>query len=249
MKVKLLLIGFLAFWGSVEVKAQSELRGKVLSEDGVELNKVLIINMKTGHKLYANSEGMFKILTNEAEEIRIIRDGYHRISYIVKSSDFEREILFKMKKSETLIDEVVITKVSKDKLDKLNQDLGIPNVKKGTASRPKPAEWKDVLGSVLFLNPDLNAIQDLITGDARRRETLYKYEYFQESVVWIKDRIDPNFFVEKGIPEERISEFIGFAITEKTEIKTHIKTRNIIGIQNLLEKVLPIYLKRLNEKK
>ena len=74
---------------------------------------------------------------------RFVKKGYDRISHIVKSADFDKHILLQMRKSETIINEVVI--IPKSKIDRLKKDIEVPTVKKGTVFKPKPAKWKDVV--------------------------------------------------------------------------------------------------------
>lgn len=218
--------------------AQEEVIGRVLTSDGLTLEQVLVVNMQTGVKAMTNDVGEFRIFAKATEELRLVRKGYERISYQVKNNDFENGLVFKMQKSAIEIEEVVIAKVSKEKMEKLQESIGVPQTT--WKPREKVSEMKHVLLPLLVGQLNLQAIQDLASGDSRRRKTLYKYEDFQEKVYWIKDRIEAEFFTEKGIPEERIIEFITFAITEKTELNHYIKTRNLIQIRNLLEKVLPI---------
>lgn len=245
MKKLSFLFFIFSFFG--QLLAQNLIKGTVKTEENVALDKVLIINLKTNQKIYTDVTGNFQILAQISDEIRLVKNGYDRQSYIVKQSDLEGFLSFKMKMTESIIEPVEI--ISKNRMDKLNRDLGVPNVKKGTPSRPKPAEWKNVLGSVLFLSPDLNAIQELITGDARRKKTLYKYEDLQSEINEAKYILGEEYFIEKGIPQERILEFLTFSIIEKPEIKRYIKKNNLMQIMMVLEQIMPIYLQRLNKNK
>lgn len=247
--VKKIVFIVLVFFVMVKVVAQKKISGKVLMSEGLALEQVLVVNMKTGVKILTDADGEFKISAEETEELRLIRKGYERISHYIKSTDFEKKLIFKMQKPEVEIEEVVIANFSKGKMEKLQESIGVPHVKKGTPSSPRVANLKSVLSSILSLSPSLNLndIQDLVTGDSRRRKALYKYENFQEKVYWVKDRIEVEFFTKREIPEERITEFITFAITEKTEIKYYIKARNLVQIKNVLKNVLPTYVERLKK--
>ena len=224
-----------------------ELVGKVVTEENMKLENVMLFNLRNHQKAYTDAEGVFKILAQPTDEIRLVKKGYERLSHRVKNTDFGKELVFKMMKSEVEIEEVEI--ISKNKMEELQKNIGIRHVKKGTPSKPKPAEWKDLLKTVLNFSPaiNLNTVEELANGDARRKKNLYQYEDFQEKVSWIQKRIETEFFTENGIPEERIPEFIGFSITEKTEINQYIKTRDVVQVRNLLEKTLPIYLERLKK--
>ena len=192
--------------------------GKVETEEGLSIGNVLVINIKTNEKVNTDENGKFTISAKLQDEIRFVKKGYDRISHIVKSADFDKHILLKMRETETVIKEVVI--IPKSKIDKLKKDIEVPTVKKGTESKPKPAKWKDVLAL------DIDAFEELITGNARRKKTRYKYEDMQADILQVKEFLGEEYFIENKIPSERIHEFLEFSIIEKPEIKKHMKTGN-----------------------
>ena len=211
--------------------------GKVETEEGLSIGNVLVINIKTNEKVNTDENGKFTISAKLQDEIRFVKKGYDRVSHIVKSADFDKHILLQMRKSETAINEVVI--ISKSKIDRLKKDIEVPTVKKGTESKPKPAKWKDVLAL------DIDAFEELITGNARRKKTRYKYEEMQADILQVKEFLGEEYFIENKIPSERIHEFLEFSIIEKPEIKKHMKTGNQTQIMMILEELFPIYHKRL----
>ena len=211
--------------------------GKVETEEGLSIANVLVINMKTNEKVNTDENGKFTISAKLQDEIRFVKKGYDRVSHIVKSADFDKHILLQMRKSETAINEVVI--ISKSKIDRLKKDIEVPTVKKGTESKPKPAKWKDVLAL------DIDAFEELITGNARRKKTRYKYEEMQADILQVKEFLGEEYFIENKIPSERIHEFLEFSIIEKPEIKKHMKTGNQTQVMMILEEMFPIYHKRL----
>ena len=211
--------------------------GKVETEEGLSIANVLVINLKTNEKVNTDENGKFTISVKLQDEIRFVKKGYDRVSHIVKSADFDKHILLKMRETETVIKEVVI--IPKSKIDKLKKDIEVPTVKKGTESKPKPAGWKDVLAL------DIDAFEELITGNARRKKTRYKYEEMQTDVLQVKEFLGEEYFIENKIPSERIHEFLEFSIIEKPEIKKHMKTGNQTQVMMILEEMFPIYHKRL----
>ena len=211
--------------------------GKVETEEGLSIANVLVINLKTNEKVNTDENGKFTISAKLQDEIRFVKKGYDRVSHIVKSADFDKHISLQMRKSETIINEVVI--IPKSKIDRLKKDIEVPTVKKGTESKPKPARWKDVLAL------DIDAFEELITGNARRKKTRYKYEEMQANVLQVKEFLGEEYFIENKIPSERIHEFLEFSIIEKPEIKKHMKTGNQTQIMMILEELFPIYHKRL----
>ena len=211
--------------------------GKVETEEGFSIGNVLVINIKTNEKANTDENGKFTISAKLQDEIRFVKKGYDRISHIVKSADFDKHILLQMRKSETIINEVVI--IPKSKIDRLKKDIEVPTVKKGTESKPKPAKWKDVLAL------DIDAFEELIKGNARRKKTRYKYEDMQADILQVKEFLGEEYFIENKIPSERIHEFLEFSIIEKPEIKKHMKTGNQTQIMMILEEMFQIYHKRL----
>ena len=211
--------------------------GKVETEEGLSIANVMVINLKTNEKVNTDENGKFTISAKLQDEIRFVKKGYDRVSHIVKSTDFDKHILLKMRETETVIKEVVI--IPKSKIDKLKKDIEVPTVKKGTESKPKPAKWKDVLAL------DIDAFEELITGNARRKKTRYKYEEMQADILQVKEFLGEEYFIENKISSERIHEFLEFSIIEKPEIKKHMKTGNQTQIMMVLEKLFPIYHKRL----
>ena len=211
--------------------------GKVETEEGLSIANVLVINLKTNEKVNTDENGKFIISAKLQDEIRFVKKGYDRVSHIVKSADFDKHILLQMRKSETIINEVVI--IPKSKIDRLKKDIEVPTVKKGTESKPKPAKWKDVLAL------DIDAFEELITGNARRKKTRYKYEEMQADILQVKDLLGEEYFIENKIPSERIHEFLEFSIIEKPEIKKHMKTGNQTQVMMILEEMFQIYHKRL----
>ena len=164
----------------------------------------------------------------------------------MKSADFDKHISLQMRKSETIINEVVI--IPKSKIDRLKKDIEVPTVKKGTEFKPKPAKWKDVLKIApipIAIAFDINAFEELMTGNARRKKTRYKYEDMQADILQVKEFLGEEYFIENKIPSERIHEFLEFSIIEKPEIKKHMKTGNQTQIMMILEELFPIYHKRL----
>ena len=211
--------------------------GKVEAEEGLSIGNVLVINLKTNEKVNTDENGKFTISAKLQDEIRFVKKGYDRVSHIVKSADFDKHILLKMRETETVIKEVVI--IPKSKIDRLKKDIEVPTVKKGTESKPRPARWKDVLAL------DIDAFEELITGNARRKKTRYKYEEMQADVLQVKEFLGEEYFIENKILSERIHEFLEFSIIEKPEIKKHMKAGNQTQIMMILEKLFLIYHKRL----
>ena len=245
MKKKIFFIS-LMFLAVMKMMAQ-EIMGKIITEGGAKIENVLIINIKSNEKTYSNEEGYFKISARNGEEIRLVKRGYERFVYIVKEVDFQREVVLKMNHSEITIDELILAKIkltgdlAKDTKalnkestnEKLQKSLGIATIEK---------QVKSLGSSGISFDPN-----NLFGKQKRQKKILVKYENQENNAEWIKIRIEENYFTKKGIPRERIMEFISFALTEKSELSASVKKRNLTQVRSILEQVFPIYLKRLRE--
>jgi len=72
---------------------------------------------------------------------------------------------------------------------------------------------------------------EIISGKAKKKNRLYAYEKLQNNIKWIKDRVEPNFFLVGNISEDEISLFIEFCIRSNFEIQNDIKSNNIDSIK------------------
>ena len=245
MKKKIFFIS-LMFLSVMKMMAQ-EITGKIITEDEIKIGNVMIININTNEKTYSDAEGNFHIAVKIGEEIRLIKKGYERLVYIIKSVDLQKGIVLKMNHSEIIIDELVLAKIkltgdlAKDtkaldkesKNEKLQKSLGIATIEK---------QVKSLGSSGISFDPN-----NLFGKQKRQKKILVKYENHENHAEWVKIRIEESYFTEKGVPRERIMEFISFALTEKSELSASIKRRNITQVRSVLEQVFPIYLKRLRE--
>lgn len=228
----------------IYIHGQHERTGSVHAPNHSPLENVLIINTNTGQKTHSDKNGKFSINAKINEELRLVKEGYERIIHLIKSP--EPQLSFQMQKAEVVIQEVIFSKKNSDQIQK---SIGVRKSNPNEKQRLPVTEVKDVLLPILLGQLNLQGIQDLVTGDSRRRKTLYKYEDLQDHIAWIKYRIASSFFTEKGVPEERISEFLTYAISQKPEITTYIKAKNIQRVEWSLEPLISIYTARLQQSK
>ncbi|AZB30928.1 carboxypeptidase regulatory-like domain-containing protein [Chryseobacterium balustinum] len=243
------------FFMTLHFFSQQKISGKTLSENDMIVTSVLVVNISNDKKVYSNSLGEFSIEGTEKDEIRFIKNGYERASR--KVSDVESSMNVILVRIPEEIEEVEIisttgdlAKDSKrltkiDKKEQLQKDIGLP--KPPEKPREVPAEVKKVLLAAAFGNVDVQAVFDLISGKSRRQKRWYKYEDVQLDIVWIRKRIDDEYFVKDGIPAERISEFLEFSFLMKPEIRSYVKAKNINRVMFNLDSVLPIYVDRLKK--
>lgn len=230
---------FFVFLGLSLFSGQNSVSGVILTEENLPLGKVLIINMKTNQKTYSDEVGNFQISAQISDEIRLVRESYDRISFRVKPADFGQKLSFQMKRTEKQIEAVEI--ISKQKIVEINKHIGVPN---GVKSRPKAYSSKDIIKGVGL---NLDAVDQLISGDARRRKNLYKYEDTQEIIEKIRVLLREDYFIEKQIPEERISELLWYSVSVRAELKSLTKSNNIPQIKRVLEQTMVVYRGRLKQ--
>lgn len=236
------------FFAMIPVVAQ-EVVGKIITEEGVKIENVMIINTKTNQKTYSDQQGQFKISAKRADEIRLIKKGYERLAYVIKQSDFQREIVLKMQPAEVFIEELLISKIKltgdlavdskaldkEDINEKIQKALGIAEIEKKVKTLTSPGISFD--------------ISNLFGKNKKRKRNLEKYETQQNNAEWVKIRIEEEYFINKGVPQERIMEFINFSITERSELSIYIREGNLSRVKLVLEQVFPIYLKRIEKMK
>ena len=66
---------------------QKQLSGTVMSENKMIINSVLIINISNNKKTYNDSDGKFTIEANLGDELRFVKLGYERNSYVLKDEE------------------------------------------------------------------------------------------------------------------------------------------------------------------
>ena len=233
------------------VTAQSLFSGKVETEEGLSIANVLVINLKTNEKVNTDENGKFIISAKLQDEIRFVKKGYDRVSYIVKSADFQEEKYFRLQKSTVTIEEVIISRLkltgnlvkdskSLDKEDvnaKIQKSLGTETIEK---------QVRSISGSAgISFN-----MASLLAGKKKKeqKQRLEKYEHLQNNATWISERVDLEYFVSKGIPEMKVTEFIQFSLTQKPEVAGYIKTNNFPKIMTALDQLIPVYLKKIEKK-
>ncbi|MBB4806433.1 hypothetical protein HNP38_001729 [Chryseobacterium defluvii] len=237
--------------------SQQRIKGKVMSENDMVITSVLVVNVSNGKSVYNDSSGEFMIEGSGNDELRFIKKGYERVVRKVYGTDIPVNVILQRIPEE--IEEVEILKLTgdlkkdskrltkEDKVAKLQKDIGLPRPPE--VMREKAPELKDVLLSIgTVLTFDIDAIYKLISGDARRMKNLYKYEDSQRNMKWIIDRTDAQYFLDQGIPEGKIKEFIQYAFTENPHILPFVKKKNIDGALFEMEKTIPKYVERLKVK-
>ncbi|MCJ8154263.1 carboxypeptidase-like regulatory domain-containing protein [Chryseobacterium sp. SSA4.19] len=234
------------------------IKGKITDEEGIDLPAVAVINMSTDEKVSTLADGTFSIAALHDDEIRFVKTGYERAS-IKASHGVGKFLLIRLIRVARDIEEVKVTKITGDlnkdakaaaRTDqrKMVQDaVGLPQpVGK---MREKPAEVKEVLVPIILGQLNVQGMYDLISGKARRQKRQYRYDDLQEDIAWIRNRVDDEYFTKEGIPEERISEFIGFSFLTRPQTRTFVRAKNLAGALSRMDGMIKVFTTRLNESK
>ena len=234
-----------------------EVSGTVTDEDQNPISAVLVFNLKSGQKVYTNSQGEFSILASNNDELRFVRNNFDRNSKIVTAQEFNSPLKIMISRSIQEIEEVKVPALRLtgdlnqdsrnltkfDKVAQLQREVGVP----GPPEKPRetPADFKnDVLLPLIGLSLKPQAIYNLISGDARRMKAQYRYDDLQDKIWWIRGKVGDDYFIKMNIPAEKISEFLQYSIGVKPEIGKYIKAGNLSKVLFVLEETLPQYLRR-----
>ncbi len=251
---------FFAFLCSTLLLSQQTVTGKIVDDNGDNLSAVIVVNMTTDKKVYSNAEGMFSIEANPNDELRFVKQDFNRTSRKVLTNGINSQLFITLHQIPRDVGEVKIVKklsgdlevdsriVAKvDKGEQVRDAVGLPQpIGK---MREKPAEVKSVLLPILLGNLNVQGVYDLISGKARRQKRQYKYDDLQEHILWVRNRVEDDYFTKAGIPADRISEFIEFSFAVKPQVRTYVKARNLSGVMLRMEETMPLFIERLKQNK
>lgn len=248
--IKFLLV--LVLFSSKIIFSQQKVSGKIVSENNMILNSVLVANISNNRKVNNDGKGNFIIEANLGDEIRFVKSGYERSSHIVLDQNTPiNVILIRIPEEIEEVEIITITgdleedskKLTKiDKAEELRKSIGLP--KAPEVAREAIPTW----GSVFAIGiPNIFDLYKIISGDARRMRSLYKYEDTQMYMDWIITRTDDEYFEEQGIPKNHIRQFLEYAFLENPMTIDFIKNKNIYGALFEIEKTVPKYVERITE--
>lgn len=240
----------LCFWG---LQAQ-QIMGKVMSEDGLALPDVLVVNISTGKTTATNVEGRFLADGRPGEELRFVRKGFERSS--IKIIAGQTDILVTMLPVVHLIEEVQIDPWTLtgdlrkdaralsvvDKNAALRKEISVPAPPEKPRETPPPTV--EEVGAVKYLasNLNLNTLYKNISGDGRRMRQLYKFEDQQELQNWVVKRFGQAYFTDLGIAKENIPLFLDFIFAKDADIQKYVKAGNSSAVAARMESLVPNFL-------
>ncbi len=210
--------------------------GVVTDEEGNPLPATLVFNLQTEQKAYTDLQGAFSIDANPNQELRFIRVGFERFSKIISSQDFNYSFRISLYRMAEEIEEVQVpvrltgdlTTDSRnltryDKVAHLRAEVGVPAPPE--KPREKAADAKeDILKPLLRIPPMVNvqAVYDVISGRAKKKKRLYRYEDLQDNIVWIREKVGDEYFLKMDIEPRKIQEFLQFSMGLKPEITKYV---------------------------
>lgn len=229
-----------------------------VSTEGVKLPGVLVINMKTEAKVLTDSEGAYEIPANAGEELRFVKRGYERSALIV-TGQVTPYYTF-LSKVATLIEEVQVPSVrlsgdlsqdskllaKRSAAEQVQAAIGLPQAPEKPREKAYTSATETLL-PMLLGSLNVHALYEVISGDGRRKKSLYEFEDLQSEINWVRQRIPESYFIEKGIPSNRIGEFLGYAFSANPKVRTYARAKNLSGARAELETPIEVYVKRLNQ--
>lgn len=243
--------------GTLSVLYAQSAKGFV-STEGVKLPGVLVMNMKTEAKVLTDSEGAYEIPASVGEELRFVKRGYERSALIVTGQ--QTPYFTFLSKVATLIEEVQVPSVrlsgdlsqdskllaKRSPAEQVQAAIGLPQAPEKPREKAYTSATETLL-PMLLGSLNVHALYEVISGDGRRKKSLYEFEDLQSEISWVRQRIPESYFIEKGIPSNKIGEFLGYAFSANPKVRTYARARNLSGVMAELENPTQIYVKRLNQ--
>ncbi len=227
-----------------------------VSTDSIRLPAVLVMNMTTQYKVMTDAQGAFEIPANVGDELRFVRKGYERgalrvtgqmapysISLVRVASLIEEVDVSSVRLTGDLtLDSKRLARVSAE--EKIQAVVGLPQAPEKPREHAYTSVGKTLLPMVLG-NLNVHALYQVISGEGRRKKSLYEFEDLQTEISWVKDRVAQSHFTERGIPVNRIQEFLSFAFSANPKVRRYAKAKNLSGVLVELEDPIQTYVKRL----
>lgn len=231
-------------------------KGTVTDEDGISLPAVTVINISADRKTSTAMDGTFSVEASVGDEIRFVRAGYERAAikvsagtetslhiYLVRAARDIEEVRVPVFTGDLGKDSRAVARADRGK--RVQDAVGLPQpVGK---MREKPAEVKQVLVPILLGQLNVQELYNLISGKARRQKRKYRYDDLQQDIAWIRSRVEDAYFTRQGIPEQRISEFIAFAFTGNSQIRSFIRAKNLSAVLMRIDEQIPAFTVRLDK--
>lgn len=212
-----------------EVFSQHTVTGKIVDENGMNINSVLIINISNNKSTHSDVSGQFVIEAEENDEIRLVKEGYYRSDKKINGDYLNSPLYIRLLKTETLIPEVKISYQPTGNLERDSKYYGegkrlaelessMDAYMRSPLKEPLP---KNTI-SKTFKGHDFSAGQidlvntflaglGLIKKAVRPKITTADYNETVNFINRIKLEINLDFMTELGMDEEQIDKFLVYA--------------------------------------
>ena len=216
---------------------------------------IYVTNSRTKITTVTDLTGSFSIRAAEGDDLLIRSFIYESRRFIITESLMKNDVIkIHLSLQPIVLEEAIITPkltgyldkdvkydLSKDQLAKLYKELGFnPDVSKLRDSTSL-SFWKDY--SPLHFN--VERVLESITGDLRRRQSLYAFEGREAIIEQIQKYFGKDYFIEDlKIPEEKIRDFVFYSY-ESSQIPHLYTHQNYLGMMIEFNRLAPTYLTRL----
>lgn len=241
----------------VSVPAQEYVFGKILSEDGVELGGVVVINMRTEEKTVSDKDGIFMLRAKQNDEIRFVKNRFQRLEKKVGQADYSSSMRIVLVQAPELIEEVEIGFVPSGNIKKDIAKLEPParvkqlNENMSAYMKTKPAETMPQLQqpSTLSLGPNYSAGQVNVLGllsffakKLQKQPVTPNYAEQQAFYRQVKEEINMNDYTRYGLDEFEFEQLLVFA-DRKYSLTQNFRTNfSIAAIDSYLKMALKDFL-------
>lgn len=251
------LLSFLFLLFFFSLNAQKYVFGKIVSEDGIELAGVVIMNMNTEEQSVSDKDGIFMIQVAEKEEIRFVKPNYERFSKIVSLENFNSSMRIVLKHTPQLIEEVEIafkpTGNLKKDMARLEPSEKVKRLNANMSSymKTKPAEAYPTLKapSTLQTGPNYSVGQvnvlgllGLLVKKVQKQPTTPNYAEQQAFYRKIHETVDKSYFTKYGLDDFQFEQLVIYA-DRKYELCKNLRNNfNKLTIENYLKMALKDFL-------
>lgn len=259
MKTKLLFFLFLIF--SVTAFSQQYIIGKVSSEFDAALQSVVIYNSRTDEKVLSDQDGNFTIAAKQADELRFIKTGYDRRSYIISTQSFTQTLKIILTKSPYDIAEVELKfqatgdlKRDIKALDPSKRVVALNSTMKSYMMTPFTVVAPKLSTPSAFAAPDYSAghvnvlgIASAVFGIIKKSKnppiTTANYAETQEFYRQVKRNLDLSFYTSQGWDEEQIDRFLIYADQTQSLAKLYRKNFDVGAISFAMKLAYKEYIR------
>lgn len=216
---------------------------------------IFVTNSRTNITTVTDLTGSFSIRVAAGDDLQIRSFLYESRRFTITESLLKNdEVKIHLSLQPVMLEEAIISPkltgyldkdvkydLSKDQLAKLYKELGFnPDVSKLRDSTSL-SFWKDY--SPLHFN--VERVLESVTGDLRRRKSLYAFEGREAVIEHIQKYFGKDYFMQDlKIPEEKIRDFVFYSY-ESSPIPQLYTHQNYLGIMIEFNRLAPIYLARL----